>query len=150
MRFGRAAIICVAVAIGLGANTTPHVEIVALKAMINGLQEVPSNNSLGVGVAVLTYDTARKELTWAIAYEGLSGPATAAHFHGPAEPSKNAGVALLMAPDLISPLKGTAILTDAQAAQLTDGRWYVNIHTDAYKAGEIRGQITQQRVSSIQ
>jgi hypothetical protein len=34
-------------------------------------------------------------------------------------------------------------LTDAQAADLLAGRWYVNVHTDANKPGEIRGQVTK-------
>jgi hypothetical protein len=42
---------------------------------------------------------------------------------------------------LASPIKGAATLTDAQAADLTSGKWYFNIHTEANKAGEIRGQV---------
>lgn len=40
-----------------------------------------------------------------------------------------------------SPFKGGAILTDAQAADLMAGKYYINIHTAAHKDGEIRGQI---------
>src|SRR6266851_816002 len=42
-----------------------------------------------------------------------------------------------------SPIKGSATLTDAQAADLTAGRWYFNIHTAANKGGEIRGQVVK-------
>ena len=42
-----------------------------------------------------------------------------------------------------SPIKGSATLTDAQAADLDAGKYYVNIHTAANKGGEIRGQITK-------
>ena len=42
---------------------------------------------------------------------------------------------------LTSPIKGTATLTDAQAADLQGGKYYFNIHTDANKPGEIRGQV---------
>ena len=33
------------------------------------------------------------------------------------------------------------MLTDAQAADLMAGKYYVNVHTAANKDGEIRGQI---------
>ena len=42
---------------------------------------------------------------------------------------------------MVSPLKGEATLTDAQAADLAAGKWYFNIHTAANKGGEIRGQV---------
>ena len=38
---------------------------------------------------------------------------------------------------------GVDPLTDAQAEELMAGKWYVNIHTAANKAGEIRGQVTK-------
>jgi hypothetical protein len=34
-------------------------------------------------------------------------------------------------------------LTDAQAADLLAGRYYVNIHSSSHPSGEIRGQITR-------
>jgi hypothetical protein len=39
-----------------------------------------------------------------------------------------------------SPIKGSATLTAAQAADLLAGKWYVNLHTAANGGGEIRGQ----------
>jgi len=43
----------------------------------------------------------------------------------------------------MSPFEGSATLTDAQAKALMDGDMYVNIHTAANKAGEIRGQVVK-------
>jgi hypothetical protein len=40
-------------------------------------------------------------------------------------------------------VQGSATLTDAQAADLLAGRYYINIHTAATPAGEIRGQVTK-------
>ena len=40
-----------------------------------------------------------------------------------------------------SPFKGSATLTDAQAADLQKGMWYVNVHTAANPGGELRGQL---------
>ena len=47
-------------------------------------------------------------LTWTVTYSGLSGPAIAGHFHGPAIAGANAGVALPLMGDLTSPIKGSA------------------------------------------
>ena len=41
------------------------------------------------GTADLTYDPTTRLLTWNVSYSGLSGPATMAHFHGPATEGKN-------------------------------------------------------------
>ena len=82
-------------------------------------------------------------MTWRINYSGLSGPPTAAHFHGPAAPGANAGVAVPIPNPATSPVQGPATLTDAQAADLLAGRYYINIHTAANPGGEIRGQVAK-------
>jgi len=116
------------------------------KADMNGPSEVPPVQSAGKGTVTATYDPATKVLTWEGNFSGLSGPATAAHFHGPAEVGKNAAPAVWISEkgqNLSSPFKGTATLTDAQAADLEKGLWYANVHTDANKGGEIRGQVVK-------
>lgn len=117
-------------------------EKVAMKATLNGASEVPANTTAGSGTADIDYDTTSKKLTWKLNYSGLTGPATMAHFHGPAEPGKNAPVAVPITPPS-SPSEGSATLTDAQAADLMTGKYYVNVHTEANKGGEIRGQVTK-------
>ena len=114
-----------------------------LKATLNGKSETPPNATTGTGTADIEYDPASKKLSWKLTYSGLTGPATAAHFHGPAEPGKNAGVAVAIPNATSSPVSGSATLTDAQAADLEAGKYYVNIHTAANPAGEIRGQVTK-------
>ncbi len=114
-----------------------------LKAALDGKAEVPATTSAGKGTADLDYDAASKKLTWKLTYSGLSGPATAAHFHGPAETGKNAGVAVAIPNAGASPVDGSAVLTDAQAADLLAGKYYINIHTAANPGGEIRGQVTK-------
>lgn len=103
----------------------------------------PGVTSAGKGTATATLDTATKTLTWTVDYSGLSGPATGAHIHGPAAPGANAGVVVPFTGNLASPIKGSATLTDAQIADLEAGKWYVNIHTEANKPGEIRGQLVR-------
>jgi CHRD domain len=111
------------------------------KATLDGKSEVPPNASTGTGTADIDYDAATKKLTWTLTYSGLSGPAKAAHFHGPAEVGKNAGVELAIPNATVSPAQGSATLTDAQAADLEGGKLYVNVHTEANAGGEIRGQV---------
>jgi Cu/Zn superoxide dismutase len=96
--------------------------------------------SSGKGTGTFTLDPETKTLTYNVQYEGLTGPAMAAHIHGPADPGANAGVAIPFA-SAASPITGTATLTDAQIADLQAGKYYVNIHTAANRSGEIRGQI---------
>src|SRR5689334_8457678 len=99
--------------------------------------------TLGASIAFAGPALADKKLSWKLSYSGLSGPATAAHFHGPAEAGKNAGVAVAIPNATSSPVEGSATLTDAQAADLMAGKYYVNIHTAANPGGEIRGQVTK-------
>jgi hypothetical protein len=117
---------------------------VNLKAELNGAAEVPPNPSAAKGSVTAAFDTATKKLTWKGSYSGLSGPATAAHLHI-GEVGKNGGVAvpIFAGAAAKSPFEGEATLTDAQAADLLAGKLYANIHTEANKAGEIRGQLTK-------
>jgi hypothetical protein len=114
-----------------------------LKATLDGKSEVPATTSSATGTAALDYDAATKKLSWKVTYSGLSGPATAAHFHGPADVGKNAGVSVAIPNATSSPVEGSATLTDAQASDLLAGKLYVNIHTAANPGGEIRGQVTK-------
>ncbi len=110
-------------------------------ADLSGKSEVPPNDTAGTGTADITYDTDSKTLQWTVTYEGLTGPATAAHFHGPASPEENAPPVVPVEGDLASPIKGSKDLTADQADNLQKGMWYFNIHTDANPKGEIRGQV---------
>jgi hypothetical protein len=110
-------------------------------ADLKGSSEVPANDSKGSGTLTATYDTATKKLSYTVNYKDLSGPATMAHFHGPADAKTNAGVVVPVKDMAPATLKGEATLTDAQAADLKGGKWYFNIHTEKNKGGELRGQV---------
>ena len=118
-------------------------EVVSYKADLKGSAEVPPNDSRGTGSLQATYDTMSKALTWTVTYSGLTGPATAAHFHGPAAAAANAPPVVPVTGDLASPVKGTTTLTEPMAAELQGGNWYFNIHTAANKGGELRGQVVK-------
>ncbi|MGV2291089.1 CHRD domain-containing protein [Trinickia sp. YCB016] len=126
-------------AVTLGAA---YADTVALKADLEPSSEVPPRVSQGHGALNATFDTSSKALKWNITYAGLSGPAVAAHFHGPAPVGQNADVQVpIPKGKLASPIDGSATLTDSQVADLMAGKWYFNIHTAANPSGEIRGQV---------
>ena len=129
-------------ALALIAPPLAIAETVTFHAMMNGAQEVPANTTAGKGEATVKLDTVAKTITYNVTYSGLTGPAGAAHIHGPAAPGANAGVLFPFAAPA-SPIAGTAPITDAQIADLTAGKYYVNVHTAANKGGEIRGQLTK-------
>lgn len=112
----------------------------AFTADLKGTSQVPPNDSAGTGKAEVSYDDASHMLTWTITYSGLTGDATAAHFHGPAKEGENAGP-MIPITQLDSPMKGSATLTEDQSQALTGGKMYVNVHTAKYPDGEIRGQL---------
>ena len=128
-------------AAGMLAATPAQSETVKMSATLEAAQEVPPTNSAGSGMVDATFDTESKKLDWTVEYTELSGPASAAHFHGPAGPGENAPPMVPVSGDLASPLKGSATLTDEQAAALTDGKLYFNLHTEAHPDGELRGQL---------
>jgi hypothetical protein len=139
-RLTRSMLAGLAVAAALAASPA-CAETMSFKADLKGASEVPPITSQGTGNVNATYDTTSKKLTWNGTVSGLSGNATAAHFHGPAESGKNAGV-LVPAPGLTTgPFEGSATLTDDQAKALMAEQIYFNVHTAANPSGEIRGQV---------
>lgn len=123
------------------ACTVSFAETVKLAATLDAQQQSPSLDLPGKGSADLTFDTETKQLDWTIEYSGLTGAPVMGHFHGPADRGQNADVAIPFEGDLASPIKGSATLTDEQAENLLAGKYYINLHTEAHKPGEIRGQV---------
>ena len=117
-------------------------ETVAFKAELKASNEVPAVESKGSGTLTATYDTASKSLNYTANYSGLTGDATAAHFHGPAAAGANAKPQVpIKSNPIVSPIDGTVTLTPEQAKDLVDGKWYFNLHTAQNPSGEIRGQV---------
>ena len=112
-----------------------------LSGKLSGASEVPAAMTDGSGTVEATLNKETNLLKWKVVYSGLSGPAGAGHFHGPAAAGTNAGVALGFKGSVASPFEGEATLTPAQAADVMAGKWYVNLHTAKYPGGEIRAQV---------
>jgi hypothetical protein len=142
-RTSLAALTLAALAVASGCSMLkPQASLVAFTTQLRAANEVPPNASQGSGSVDAVFNKDTSLFRWKANFTGLSGPATAAHFHGPAAIGANAGVALPWSGPIRSPLDGSATLTPAQAADLLAGRWYANIHTAANPGGELRGQMT--------
>src|SRR5271169_415450 len=72
------------------AEATP----VSFTVDLTGAAQVPPVQTGGSGKADVTFDAGTRVVSWSITYSGLSGPATMAHFHGPAAADANAGVVI--------------------------------------------------------
>ena len=94
------------------------------------------------GSADLVLDLATLTLTWDISFDGLVSRPVAASLHGPSQPGANGLPFIDLAPNgIVSPLKGSAVVTEAEVQYLLAGWTYVNITTERWSYGEIRGQV---------
>ena len=119
--------------------------VLHFQADLTGKGEVPPTTSPGTGKLLARFDTVTKELSYSLIWSDLTGPATMAHFHGPALAGANAGVAYGIKGSVESPISGDTTLTTEQAADLLSGKWYFNVHTAANPGGEVRGQLDRQK-----
>jgi hypothetical protein len=109
-------------------------------AVLNGGQVVPPSNSNAFGVGFLTFDNATKRLCYSMSYGQLEGVETEAHLHG-AESGETNAVLYDLTPLGTPKLGCVGPLKRNEEALLKQGRMYINIHTDVWVAGEIRGQV---------
>ena len=118
---------------------------VQLTGAMNSAQEVPAptgsvSAARGTFTATATKTAAGASLAWRLSFQGLTGPATAAHIH--VAPRGQPGpVAVPLCGPCESGSSGNVTMTDETINAINDGRAYVNVHTDANKAGEIRAQV---------
>ncbi len=112
---------------------------ITFETVLNGDQETPPVSTTAIGTAVASLAPTLDTLTYFVSVTGLTP--SAAHFH-----LASAG----MAGPVIVPLSttpspnfytGSVVLNSSQVASLLKGDVYVNVHTAANPAGEIRGQM---------
>ncbi len=113
-------------------------ETLTYTADLTAAAEVPPNDSTATGTADVTVDTDAHTVSWVVTVEGLTGDATAAHIHGPASETETAAPVIDMSEAI---MEGNGEITDEQLKELKAGGYYVNVHTEQYPDGEIRGQL---------
>ena len=118
-------------------------DIVHFAATLTGKDEVPANASAGTGQVTAELETSERTLAYRATYQGLSGPATMAHFHGPAAAGANAPPIIVVGDQAKLPIGGSVRLTEQEMEDLLAGKWYFNVHTAANPGGEIRGQLKE-------
>lgn len=110
-------------------------------AILEGSQEIPAANTIAKGLASAIYTANTNVLELNILATNLSGPITGFHLHRGAVGSTGPVVQ-----NLESFVVGNTVIVKLKAgdyiAALRNGDIYVNIHTEAYPNGEIRGQLT--------
>ncbi|HPK32942.1 MAG TPA: CHRD domain-containing protein [Ottowia sp.] len=123
----------------------PNASLVTFSTRMDGDSAVPPTRSAGTGELDALYDTRSHLLRWKAKWSGLSAPITAVQFHAPGEIGQTAPPTMVWPGPFGPTYEGRATLTNQQATDLLSGRWYVNVYTANYPAGEIRGQLREVR-----
>ncbi len=128
--------------------------IVNFQAVLTGAAAAAGvgTGSAGVGVVTATLDDVTGDFTvLSGTFANLTGltqnagnPSSPVHLHGLAGPNANAGILVgLSAPLGVSSgaISGSGNVGLANIAGVVAGNSYINLHTSAFPAGEIRGQL---------
>ena len=124
--------------------TTANAAVVKFKATLNGAQEVPATDSKATGTADLDFDDAANTLSGEVDLTLPEGTnVTGDHIHEAVCGESGSIVKGLTPPGINGVIFIDPPLNlDADAVKaLNEGKLYVNIHTDTFMNGEIRGQI---------
>ena len=152
-----AAIMSISVAVIL-TNHANAQQQVAYIAILNGKNEVPSHSDVtATGMAGFIVNTAKTKIWYQIEAEGLkkvtqahihsgksgeNGPVVATLFKGNKDTVNGALVQGSITSDkLVGPLKGKSISDLVNLIEKSSA--YVNVHTESFPDGEIRGQISK-------
>jgi len=127
----------------LGASASAA--ILSFEANLDGLQEVPPNASPGFGQVDLTLDTTSGFVTITTGtYQDLLGGATAVTLSDAAI-GVNGPNALVLTLDTPAATSGTfsggGTITGGQVTDMINTNTYINIRSNVFPSGEIRGQL---------
>ncbi len=109
-------------------------------AQLDGTQQVPATTSSATGSGRFHIDTVHNLLAYDISYQNLEGSETAASIQGPAERGEDSAPVVHTLP-AGNPKLGQWQYDESMEADILAGRMYINILTDQFVSGEIRGQI---------
>jgi hypothetical protein len=116
-------------------------------ANLSSSQEVPSNSSTATGYGRVFLDENAGTISFTVSFSGLSGNQVGAHIHAPAGIGANGGVIINLgvAGGTSNTITGSSPITAGQIAQMRAHQTYINIHSDSFPGGEIRGQLAPRR-----
>jgi hypothetical protein len=160
----RTLVICsIALLALLGSSVTTAVSAQprTATAHLSGANEVPANDSRATGQAIFKLSRDGQSISYRLIVANIQD-VTMAHIHtAPADangpvvvwlypdapppqliPGRSSGVlatGTITADDLVGPFAGQQL--DALLEAFLEGDLYVNVHTSAFPAGEVRGQI---------
>jgi hypothetical protein len=123
-----------------------------LTANLKARFEVPKPQGVPVGATGLFTGSAvegandRARLSWRLTFSKLSGRAMAAHIHAGRVGRPGPVIVALCGPCRTGQ-RGVTSISHAQLRSIRVGRTYVNVHTRANAAGEIRGQVKASETS---
>ncbi|MEM6793312.1 MAG: spondin domain-containing protein [Acidobacteriota bacterium] len=106
----------------------------------DGAQQVPANASAAIAACSAALNSDRSEVSFTCEHN-LTNPVVVAHVHSGA-PGVNGPVIFPFADPTANPITETFAITADQVASFLDSGYYVNIHTDVFPDGEIRGQVS--------
>jgi hypothetical protein len=115
-----------------------------LTTALSGANEVPPNSEAGTGSATIVVNPGQSRVCWEITTSGFdpTNSITGAHIH-----SAPAGVNGPVVVPLTATLNGTSAGCADVTRSLADGirkapqGYYVNVHTNVFPGGAIRGQL---------
>ena len=110
-------------------------------AFLDGAQETPPNNSIAKGTGLELLNANETSALVGLQFQNLSSAETAAHIHGNGAPGVMAPILFPLTPP-VNPLINFQISPNTQ--QVTDLRanlHYMNVHSNNFVNGEIRGQL---------
>jgi hypothetical protein len=112
-------------------------------ALLDAQSEVPAGtDTVARGTALLLIDPTTHTILYSVNWQGLSGPATNAHFHRGAPGVAGPVVQPITLQTGDSSTTGTwAGISNDDWNALMSGQIYINIHTAKHQSGEIRGQV---------
>lgn len=131
-----------AAALLVAGCAAPGVQRTRLAVTLTGLQEVPGpGDPDGTGTAELRVDPAGR-VCWDLFVRQVD-PATAAHIHRGAAGTAGPPVITLPTPGADGRSRGCAEIDPALAREIAVQAYnfYVNVHTAAFPAGAVRGQL---------
>lgn len=126
-------------------------DILFVTNRLEGAQEVPAKTTAGQGTVAVTVNRMTRGVVLHANVTGVDD-AGAAHIHE-AYAGQVGSVIVPLTKDAADPTHWSSTgtqLTEAQFASLAQGKLYVNVHTPANPAGEIRGQLVPPGVHLVQ